>query len=99
MEEIEAGRELDALIEAEVMGGGGTDKKPYWMHIPLPAYSTTYEGMGLVLERMTELWHWDIVSLTKGGFRASFGSYRGDADTLPHAVCLAALKAVRNGAS
>ena len=74
-----------------------------WLHEFPPAYySTTYEGMGLVLDQMRERgWAvamdrplsaplWVVVFWREIG-----GSYGKDAPSLPHAVALAALAAVR----
>lgn len=102
-EDLQAGRDLDVLIAIEVMwrivsGDAGVDA--------IPAYSTTYEGMGLVLERMRGFgWYGSVkMSLDMSCYarftRNASPKYHGfevDADTLPHAVCLAALKAVRSG--
>lgn len=93
---VPAGRELDALVAEKVMG---------WKPIgwPLPNFSATWEGAGVVVGRMVEL-GW-VPSMFQGLNKAwgalfqrygSFGS-SGDASAqeLPHAVCLAALDAVQ----
>lgn len=69
-------------------------------------YSGSWEVMRLVVERMREL-GFDLViesatwmkGFPKGGYCVWWQpnekeQYRGDSDTLPHAVCLAALSAV-----
>ena len=64
-------------------------------------FSTSYEGMGLVLERMRALgWTYDVdatdgVPLVTWGRPGPHRPIRADAPTLPHAVALAALEAVR----
>lgn len=74
---------------------------------PAQCYSTTYEGMGLVLERMQALgWYVQIKSvrdlqLDEWSWRVDLEPGHGWAEvqqcapTLPHAVALAALAAVR----
>lgn len=77
-----------------------------WLHEFPPAYySTSYEGMGLVLERMKTLgWgmHLDSIAV-RTDWSADFMAFGqpnaprvfASAPTLPHAVALAALAAVR----
>jgi hypothetical protein len=123
-EDLQAGRELDVLIATEVMGWvfcncdvyGGVGEHRHdvddWSALePTPRFSTTYEGMGLVLERMRELgWGWKLESwlyFHGAGWGAevedftekekSRGRFQVYSLSLPHAVCLAALKAVRSG--
>ena len=104
-----AGRDLDALIAVEVMGWTiravqGVQLFQDAYHNPrffAPDYSTTYEGAGLVIERMRELgWEGYDVDATDGVPLVRFWkdgvSPGADAPTLPHAVCLAALAAVRS---
>lgn len=77
--------------------------EPSGLHWP-EHYSTTWEGMGRVVERMRELgWYVGISTWPLEGAepcRAAFYRAAGEAvgaaegDTAPHAVCLAALKAV-----
>lgn len=112
--QIEAGSELDALVAQEVMGllGDGLPSTRYWpgighvmVHEPRRApfdYSTSYEGMGLVLERMQALGYTYDVDATDGvplvtWHRPGPGpTFRAEGVTLPHAVALAALTAVRS---
>lgn len=104
--QIEAGRELDALVAMEVMGW--TQVNPRWWvrldgaSVPHPpTYSTTGDGMLAVLERMRELGWRSLVTTYGERIEAMFYPgegwpiYAASADTLPHAVCLAALEAVR----
>ena len=94
---MEAGRELDALVEEKLM------KAPfagdYQQH-----YSTDIAAAWEVLEKMQDNgWFWNI-DYDYGELVAGFGKGRdseGDlswhyeqAETTPHAICLAALKAV-----
>ena len=102
--QIEAGRELDALVAVEVMGWTklgewlwrNSDERDF---SDPPRYSTTGDGMLAVLERMRELgWYGRTGFLPDGcaEFQHATGHVVGGiADTLPHAVCLAALEAVR----
>lgn len=69
-------------------------------HEPVPAYSTTYDGLGLVVERMQQKGYgWRIAG---GGtdeptatFYRPFGaSYTEIGKTVPEAVCRAALLAL-----
>lgn len=119
--QIEAGRELDALIATEVMGWTHDRERAHevssadgeswewvtgwrrgseeWLHdFPPGYYSTSYEGMGLVLERLQAL-GWDIdATWAKDIWHVALGSWnnnKAEAPTLPHAVALAALAAVR----
>ena len=101
----EAGRELDALIAVEVMGLDDltpAQVKDGYVRI-WPSYSTTYEGAGLVIEKMRELgckwelgsfefWHARVGKIDK---RLSDDDFVFSA-TFPHVVCLAALAAVRS---
>lgn len=98
MSDLPAGRELDVLVAARVMS----------LAIPAPSsirewrpvqYSTAWEGMRLVVERMRELGWWVDLTL-RDEWQCKFHGYPrpreilGSSDTLPHAVCLAALAAV-----
>ena len=71
-----------------------------WVHI---APSTSWHGMGLVVERMRELgWHYTIHTVEKVAgvmVEARFsswerGTFDATAETAPHAVALAAIAAV-----
>lgn len=98
---IPAGRELDVLVAARVMR----------LAIPAPSsirewrpiqYSTTWEGMRLVVERMRELkWLCQMQQQEDGKWEAVFMNEDWEdeikwADSLPRAVCLAALAAVES---
>ena len=72
-------------------------------HSSIPAYSTTWEGMGMVVEKMMPL-RMDIENRVDVVFydHCAYGSYRELAgnevwpikgETIQHATCLAALKA------
>lgn len=69
----------------------------------IPLFSTTYEGMGLVLERMRELPYWCEIEIGPNDvdgveviYRAAAGWSRGGATgrTLPEAVARAALDVI-----
>lgn len=108
---IEAGRELDALIAEEVMGWRRMRMPQDGWVLPLPggrrlqpdAFSTSGACLE-VLERMREqgwnvLIETQLLDLNENTWRVAFDKFRpsyiGDAPTLPHAICLAALEAVR----
>lgn len=110
--QIEAGRELDALVAVEVMGWSSwriDEMEEHWGRrgpgssyesgYEPPRYSTTGDGMLAVLERMRELgWAVEIQAEDKHwwvDFYRPIEEKIGHATTLPHAVCLAALEAVR----
>lgn len=121
---LSAGRDLDALVAEKVMNrslkccmcgrvldcdvscGMARHQRP------LDPYSTTWEGMRLVVERMREL-GWLSVEMrwTKRGKYSPLSLLEGwscffssdkppftvghfEAETAPHAVCLAALAAI-----
>jgi len=117
--EMPAGREFDATVAEVVMG---------WRYQPfvwvveagrfidderLPYFSTCWEAMRLVVERMRDLgwlsfemrWvkrgRYSSESLIEGWsvfFNSDFAPFTAghvEAETAPHAVCLAALKAVQ----
>ena len=100
---MEAGRELDALVAEKVMRAkakGDTFDHIMWP----PHYSTRIEDAWEVVEKMqADGWFWNI-DYDYGELVAGFGKGRdseGDlswhyeqAETTPHAICLAALKAV-----
>lgn len=107
---MKAGRELDALIAEKVMGGkigaGFYMKWPGengWKRIA--NYSTDIVAAWEVVEKLKSPFHFD---LWRAPYRAKEISWscsfsksidardivRGDAETAPHAICLAALKAV-----
>ena len=85
-ERLEAGRELDELVAVEVFGFVVREYK----------YSTTGDGMLAVLERMgAQGWDVEVVADDDGWIVKYAGEHAVFAPTLPHAVCLAALEAVR----
>lgn len=97
---IQAGRELDALVAETVMTWVlGSGSPPF-------AFSTTWEGMRLVVERMRELgFTWQLYSADRVAedWLVCISKFDGrchnrvsvkKAPDLPHAVCLAALEAV-----
>ncbi len=104
------GRELDALIAERVMDflkrPDGYYKGPDWfyslepeygnMNGPklIPSYSTSIEAAWEVVKRM--LSKNNIFQLKKIGvdWEADFAPHNDYGDTAPHAICLAALKAV-----
>ena len=91
----EAGRKLDELVEYKVMGSE-------LQGVAYNFYSTTWEGMRLVVERMRKLGFTPSMEQAFTGekwtayfdINKSSGWVTGSAATLPHAVCLAALAAV-----
>ncbi|MDP9315132.1 MAG: hypothetical protein M3R24_30430, partial [Chloroflexota bacterium] len=105
----EAGRDLDALVAAKVMGfdadriisGGGyrvgnhTPSVISWAHIP--QYSTDIAAAWEVVEKLIHLdplvaiWGYEDGSI---GWYCDFEGSKAHARTAPHAVCLAALKAI-----
>ncbi len=113
--QIEAGAALDAIVFEEVFGGGHDGVWHYRGLVPngngqlFPhkylAYSTTYEGMGLVLERMQALgYEYALGNAAWEGINATFArvadtpharEHTNHAASLPLAVALAALAAVR----
>ena len=103
-----AGRELDALVAKHVMGWDALliklrDKRL----IPLPAYSTSISDAWEVAEKLSDLgWYTNIERYTRKNWRVTLDKFveegesddnipsYGWSDTAPHAICLAALKAV-----
>lgn len=70
---------------------------------PIPNYSTSIEAAWEVVEKLgilhgafTLIQHPDSqpFSALTGKWHSGFGKFVGEADTAPHAICLAALKAV-----
>lgn len=109
--QIEAGPELDALVAREVMGWAPPDPARQWAPEEwldttgsrdwpsYRAFSISYEGMGLVLERMQALGYAPSMRMWPTGWEVRFivewQIHEAAAATLPHAVALAALAAVR----
>ena len=108
---LEAGPELDRIVAERVFGVVFVDQIDTWNAPPMRAsvaYTTAWDGMGLVVERMRELgWHWSGVnrlSDNEWSGAASFlfgnGPYpienttHAEAPTVPLATCRAALAAL-----
>lgn len=101
MSDLQPGPELDALISEKVMGYNHV--KGGWASAEFKP-STTWEGMGLVVEKLMGEYWFELNNNQGGRFDASFKkkrSFEGEDhchafnyDTAPHAVCLASLKAV-----
>lgn len=106
---MNAGRELDALIGEKIIGFSGmglTDPSNYkypddvWPHIP--EFSTDIAAAMTVLDRLGEInsvfGDVDIErdQTAKGvRWKVVIDGIESFADTLPHAICLAALEAVK----
>lgn len=105
--ELKPGRELDALIAEKVFGDKPirTDCEVYNRHGGwLRPYSSSIEAAWEVVEKMTARPGFELdcqITPAKGpgglGWYCNFGDSRhGEyGETAPHAICLAALKAVR----
>lgn len=75
----------------------------------LPEYSTTWNGMQLVVEEMQRRGFWFTLFNSEGRHCAYFekwssdfeltGFFKGESETLPHAVCIAATKALEDSQS
>lgn len=107
MKNLEAGRELDALVAEKVMGWTVAleDRGPcrVWRphensaerSQPIPPYSTSIEAAWEVVEKMRQReFGFSLNDAWIAWFLAAPNEYQADADTAPHAICLAALKAV-----
>lgn len=114
MSNLEAGREMDALVAEKVFGCDplnarvglhkNGDLEYYWGypvgHDIAPAYSTDISDAWRVIEHMQSLgWSWEVLNTTKTAFGAVFSMsqddvYGTDAETVPLAICKAALKAI-----
>lgn len=90
------GRELDSAVQDHVI-----NRVPIG---PVPLYSTSWDAMRLVVERLVAL-HWEVNTLSADGCLPECylvpdsenhycGTLSAHGGTLPHAVALAALKAV-----
>lgn len=99
----EAGRELDALIAEKVMGI--PEDSPQMEFDGPPAYSTDIASAWQVVEKLqafNPFWNraafmdFDLSPTDPKGWTCNFGddNTREYADTVPHAICLAALKMV-----
>jgi hypothetical protein len=96
---MKSGRELDLIVAEKVMGlttmpERGCEGPWYFTEnrwCALPFYSQNISAAWEVVEKMKEDF---CISLIKDlGYSADFGGWLSDADTAPHAICLAALKA------
>jgi len=102
---MKPGRELDALIAERVMGGRKIDDpgKPFGLG-GAPHYSTDIAAAWEVVERLCELWPETTISHDKPinewfvSSEPEIGptTVGASGDTAPHAIALAALKAVGN---
>jgi len=114
--DIQTVRAFDAQVSEVVFGikteyrhwfSGAVRNYDYMndIHEIIPAYSTTWEGMKLVVEEMKRkgwsftLQCWgDEEQIEEMPYEATFGFLGSEptatANTAPHAVCLAALKAL-----
>ena len=103
---LPAGRELNVLVAKKVMGLTVTHVYGVpWLGGripgPIPDYSTEWDAMRLVVERLVAL-GCSVATEINPGLGGHCSAFRddpriwvaADADTLPHAVALAALKAV-----
>jgi hypothetical protein len=102
MSEMNAGRELDALVAEKVMGADVVvrDGRAYINGNPydrLPNYSTDIAHAWQIVERMAD-WRVVIERVPSGEWEVMFDTRRVfenvKADTLPLAICRAALAAV-----
>jgi hypothetical protein len=105
---LNAGRELDALIAQKVMGQnyfinsfGFPEQGPLVSKEP-PHYSTDIAAAWEIVQEMekkhTEPGKWVGLSITaedRGCWRATFWRKWSFGSSAPHAICLAALEAVR----
>lgn len=107
-DELKPGRELDALVAEKVMGVKDPQMFPNF-GAAVPRYSTDIASAWLVVEKMRENIK-DVLTLAgpsdetpkwwatfdkKWHGRASQNLFEWESgDTAPHAICLAALKAV-----
>lgn len=102
---MQASRELDALVAEKVMGlepwpgKAGCFKAPIVLHYQTPKpclppeYSTDIAAAWQVVEKMQETCEVSIEQ--KGtGWKVYFDAEWRGAETVPHAICLAALEAV-----
>ena len=108
--ELQAGPELDIVV-AKAIGciGVGTPAGTWWYlgkqtWNECPKFSTTWEGLGLVVERMRERgFDFTLSHAGRDGWFASFkqsmpGMSSARNRSAPHAVCLAALRALASTA-
>ena len=114
--EMEAGRELDALVAEKVMKNKHSNPETFGrcptcgydaFYPDLPRYSTDIAAAWEVVEKMADTPgpngdHWGFMLDYNGvDCVAAFGHWedweaKGAADTAPHAICLAALAALKH---
>ena len=88
-------RELDVAVAYRVMGAGalhGNNWGRDWGHVP--HYSTTWEGAGMVIERMNTSGVFRLSHGASGYWFAEFGGPLAQGDTAPEAIARAALLAL-----
>lgn len=99
---MEAGRELDALIAEKVIKGKPSGDLISCLSFP-PYYSINIAAAWEVVEKMQASgWLWSVehddlgVSATfdRGRYKMEMDHHFQRAETVPHVICLAALKAV-----
>ena len=103
-EQMEAGTGLDAAVAERVMGRQAEIRGGYAWRVtecglhPMPEYSADWAAAGQVAERMAEKGYEVEIGIDSRGRYGSF--YKEDdwfieqADTVPHAISLAALAAM-----
>lgn len=105
---MKAGRELDALIAEKVMGWERLEKilhppGPYEMNAwgnMIPHYSTDIDAAWEVVEKMHSMRLQTSIITTEKGVSVTIDEFychspdETIAETAPHAICLAALKAL-----
>jgi hypothetical protein len=112
MSDLQPGREMDALVHEQVLGGKvawgswGDEPPEPWTPVEgmnvlealVPRYSTAISAAWEVVEKMQTLGEpgeYDLeIFVSEGSTHACFGSTEVIKATAPHAICLAALRAV-----
>lgn len=101
---MKSGRELDALVAEKVMGWSSakiesadfyTDEAGATRH-DIPSYSADFNAAGEVVDKVNREFRLSN-KRNEGGWWAYFNDesyFASKGDTAPHAICLAALKAV-----
>lgn len=105
MNELKPGPELDALVASKVMGWGVADDGAVIVdgaHLVCPLFSIDIAAAWALVEKFPHkyLFKWNTFNDGKWECRFSDsddGSKIAYALTAPHAICLAALKAVGEG--
>ena len=103
--DLEPGRELDALIAEKVMGIKEgqvfqTSKGSY-SYKPYPYYSTDIAAAWEVVEKLSAVWSFELETYRDNSIRCFFRQHDHQelcvmqfSNSAPHAICLAALKAI-----